>query len=256
LTFVMPKRAGVYEFRLYADNAFTVVLATSAPVTIASASMPAGAPPTASPPATAPTPTPAPPASPQASPPPSVPTPAPLPPQASPSPPLQASGLPKGDCSSEGSLAARTDIVFCEPWERRDWWLNGYVRDGSKTDPRPATEDQLWATSIVSTGCISGSCLKVDMPKDVTGSLAIHWPLTAAGLAPEQLYLRYYIKLGPSWDPYQSDQSSGGKFPGLADVRTGADPAGQCGNGGEPGDGINCWSMRSVFHDCWYTFNG
>src|SRR5262245_46562256 len=121
LTFVMPKRAGVYEFRLYADNAFTVVLATSAPVTIASASMPAGAPPTASPPATAPTPTPAPPASPQASPPPSVPTPAPLPPQASPSPPLQASGLPKGDCSSEGSLAARTDIVFCEPWERRDW---------------------------------------------------------------------------------------------------------------------------------------
>jgi len=130
------------------------------------------------------------------------------------------------------------------------------VRDGSKTDPHPATEDQLWASTIVSTGCIAGSCLKVDMPKDVTNSLGIHWPLSAAGLAPEQLYLRYYIKLGPAWNPYQTDSSTGGKFPGLADARTNADPSLQCGNGGEPGDGRNCWSMRSVFHDCSYTFNG
>lgn len=167
-----------------------------------------------------------------------------------------ALAVQKGDCSAEGNLVGRADIVFCEPWEISTWWQTDYVRDGSKTAPAPATSDQMTETSIVTSGCISGSCLKVNMPTGLTNSLGIHWPLNAAGLAPEQLYLRYYIKLGPAWNAQQTDGSYGGKFPGPADPRTNADPSLQCGNGGEPSDGINCWSMRSVFAGCFYTLNG
>lgn len=170
---------------------------------------------------------------------------------------MPALAVQKGDCSAERGLVGRTDIVFCEPWDNATWWQTDYVRDGSKSDPQPPTSGQMTLTSIVQAGCISGSCLKVDMPQGVPSSLSIVWPLSAAGLAPEQLYLRYYIKLGPAWNASETDPNSkGGKLPGLADPRTTADPSSQCGNGGEPSDGINCWTMRGGFAGCTYTLNG
>lgn len=158
--------------------------------------------------------------------------------------------LPLGNCSSETSLGGRTDIVMCEPWETTTWWQNGFV-DSARN---PATSTTVQRTSIVSSGCISGSCLKADMLEGETTAVSVKWPLSNAGLAPEELYLRYYIKLGPNWNPLQCSGGTvvgrGGKFPGLADERIPSDPVGQCGNGGDPGDGINCWTMRSNFADC------
>jgi hypothetical protein len=139
--------------------------------------------------------------------------------------------------------------VFCEPWSSSTWWQNGYDSEGGKTF-RAAQASQVTYTSLVSTGCISGTCLKVSMPQGTTNSLSIHWPLKNAGIAPDQLYFRYYIKLGPNWNPYMTDGSAGGKFPGLADARSTHDPSGQCGNGGDIGDGINCWTARASFYDC------
>jgi hypothetical protein len=109
--------------------------------------------------------------------------------------------------------------------------------------------------TVVSSGCVSGSCLKVDMKQYQSGALALHWPLKAAGLAHEELYLRYYLKLGDNFNPAlcTSDGAyadNGGKFPGLADVRTNDDPAGQCGNGGAYADGISGWSGRLKFRNC------
>ena len=46
------------------------------------------------------------------------------------------------------------------------------------------------------------------------------------------------------------DTADGGKFPGLADERIYSDAVGQCGNGGDVADGINCWSMRANFQGC------
>jgi hypothetical protein len=166
----------------------------------------------------------------------------------------------RGDCSSEGGLLGRTDIVFCEPWEDPNWWLNGYVRDGTKTAPKPAIAADVHRASLVTTNCISGQCLRLDMLKGETNALAVHWPLAAAGLAPEELYLRYYIRLGQTFSPTGCSTDgevtgAGGKFPGIADTRTNADASGQCGNGGESGDGINCWSMRAVYRDCYSGTN-
>jgi hypothetical protein len=94
------------------------------------------------------------------------------------------------------------------------------------------------------------------MLKGETRALAVHWPLARAGLAPEELYLRYYLKLGPTFNVYSGDAAGnivgrGGKLPGLADVRGTSDPGGQCGNGGDTADGINCWSMRAGFEHCY-----
>ena len=94
------------------------------------------------------------------------------------------------------------------------------------------------------------------MRKGEAGSLAVHWPLAAAGQHPEELFIRYYLKLSRDFDPNVcapdgSVVDSGGKLPGPADVRTNADPGGQCGNGGNPSDGLHCWSMRSKFRNCY-----
>jgi hypothetical protein len=160
------------------------------------------------------------------------------------------------DCSSEGGLGGRTDIAFCEPWQNANWWQNGYLSVASVARPQAATASSVANASIVSTGCISGSCLRVQMRQYESGALAVHFPLNAVGRAPEALYLRYYMKLGSNFDPTLCEPNgalagSGGKFPGLADVRTNADPATQCGNGGAFGDGVNCWSMRAYYRDCW-----
>ena len=162
----------------------------------------------------------------------------------------------RGDCSSEKSLAGRADLVFCEPWEDPAWWQDGYIAEGDKTRPRPATPGRVARTALVSVGCVSGSCLQVEMRKGESGALAIHWPLAAAGQRPEELFLRYYLKLSANFNPNVcapdgSVVDSGGKFPGPADVRTDTDPGGQCGNGGNPSDGVHCWSIRSKFRDCY-----
>ena len=165
-------------------------------------------------------------------------------------------GIPFGDCSSEGGLKGRTDILYCEPWENSTWWQGkGFLSSASIVDPIQAVQSDFDHTSIVSTGCISGNCLQVEFRKGELGSLSVQWPLAKAGLAPESLYLRYYIKLSSNWNPNQFDangveQGTGGKFPGLADIRDSADPGGQCGNGGNPSDGIHCWSMRADYRDC------
>jgi hypothetical protein len=162
----------------------------------------------------------------------------------------------RGDCSSEGGLAGRKDVVFCEPWEDPAWWQDGYVAEGGKARAQPATPGRVARTALVSAGCISGTCLEVDMRKGEAGALAVHWPLGAAGLHPEELFVRYYLKLSSNFDPNVcgpdgSVVDSGGKLPGPADVRTDVDPEGQCGNGGNPSDGLHCWSMRSKFRDCY-----
>ncbi|MGH8501154.1 MAG: hypothetical protein ACREVE_01540 [Gammaproteobacteria bacterium] len=96
------------------------------------------------------------------------------------------------------------------------------------------------------------------MLKGDSGALALHWPLKNAGIEPQQLFMRYYLKLGSNWNVDLCHQDTGersgggGKFPGLADVRVddSATREEQCGNGGATADGINCWSGRAQFRHC------
>lgn len=159
------------------------------------------------------------------------------------------------DCSSEGGLNGRQDILHCEPWESADWWQDGYLKIASTSNPVAAVAGDVDRTSVGSTGCVSGSCLRVEMRSwsegGAGGALALHWPIPGNR---QEVHLRYYMKLAPNFSPDNfrtSDGGSsdaGGKFPGLADVRAWPEP--QCGNGGAFSDGINCWSGRSKYRDC------
>ncbi len=176
---------------------------------------------------------------------------------------FSASAQPSS-CTAEKSLQGRTDILHCEPWSSSTWWqASGYKDDGEKTNPSPASgPDQ----TSVQTNCFAGGpCLRVNCYAynngGCGGMLAHHWTIPGTQ---QEVYLRYYIRMASNWSPenYCGDPScipsgaigenttSGGKWPGLADVRTSADPSGQCGNGGAYSDGINCWSGRLRYRNC------
>lgn len=151
---------------------------------------------------------------------------------------------PQGDCSQY----TRNDLVLCETFDAPTWWQK-WDKSQSKTDPKPATDGE--TSTVVSSGCVTGSCLEVHMRKDATWAMGLSYRLIKAGVHTDQAFLSYDIKLGPTWSPDSCDPvsgqivSTGGKFPGLADPRV--YPEEQCGNGAAKSDGINCWTARSQF---------
>lgn len=173
---------------------------------------------------------------------------------------LPALAAPLGNCALEGPLASRSDIVFCEPWESSTWWqAAGYDKGGDKDSVHPVVAGDVSRTSIVSTNCKSGNCLQITWPGGGDNSgMGVHWRLSSAGLQPQELYVRYYIKIDSSW-PQNDSNVNAGKMLGVADVRSTSDsvgvptgsvyfPAGgQCGNGGESSDGLWCWSARGIW---------
>ena len=167
-----------------------------------------------------------------------------------PPPPPPPPPSAQGDCSPETSLAGRSDIVFCEPWQDTNWWQAGYLKNASTSNPSTAQSTHVANTQLINSDCISGSCLRVTMRQYQSGALAIHWPIPGDQ---QQVYLRYYLRLAPNFNPAFCNTSgqvttSGGKFPGLADVDV--SPEAQCGNGGNFSDGMNCWSMRAKYRNC------
>ena len=161
-----------------------------------------------------------------------------------------------GNCENEKLIKNRDDIVFCEPWESDYWWSDhGYLSTPSLQNEVALSKSQVKHTTIINEGCIEGNCLKIDMPEGELNSLSVFWPLKNANIAPHTINLRYYLKLADNWDGNMCNAEgeivgTGGKFPGLGDVRTWKDQGGQCGNGGASGDGINCWSHRTIFSLC------
>lgn len=164
------------------------------------------------------------------------------------------------ECAGEATLVGRADILKCEQWSLPEpatkWWQLGWKSDGAKTSPVAAAAGDVTNAEVVNdAGCMSGACLKVTMAAYQSGAIKIHWPLANVGEAPDEIYGRYYLTLGPTFNPNLCESGStvvdnGGKFPGFADVRTDADPSGQCGNGGNSSNGINCWSARLKFRNC------
>lgn len=175
---------------------------------------------------------------------------------------LPAFAQPAGDCSAEATLQGRTDVLFCEPWSSSTWYSDhGYNDDGEKASPSAASGPDQTSTQ---TNCFaSGPCLRVRCRAyddgGCGGMLAHHWPIPGTQ---QEVYLRYYIRTSSNWSPenYCADAGfcgtlganvdNGGKWPGLADVRTSGDASGQCGNGGAYSDGIDCWSGRLKYRNC------
>ena len=132
-----------------------------------------------------------------------------------------------GDCSRETSVNDPNDLVMCEPWESNTWYSdNNFSNSGGLTmrpvDPNlPST---MLDGTIISNGCKSGNCLRVRAGQYINNSLNVYWPLSNAQMQPDQLYFRYYLKLGSNWDAQQCYSNGtvnwppSGKFPGFADL--------------------------------------
>jgi Polysaccharide lyase 14 len=156
-----------------------------------------------------------------------------------------SSGEPAITCSSKNKLSSK--VTFDSP----DWWKD-WQSSGSITEPKPATQSSVAMTEHVTNGCVSGGCLKVNIPQYKSSGVSVFYPIAGNQ---QSVTATYWIKWAENFTPYiyQSKQphgyaGSGGKIPGLADVRQ--YPEAQCGNGGEQPNGKNCWSMRLMHLSC------
>lgn len=84
---------------------------------------------------------------------------------------------------------------------------------------------------------INQEALRITIPKGehFGGSMEFNFKKNS-GIEPEEMYFRYYIRLGDNWNP-----SRGGKFPGFGGTY------GKAGWGGRPSNGTNGWSARGQF---------
>ena len=83
-----------------------------------------------------------------------------------------------------------------------------------------------------------GKALKATLKKGVNNALNVQYKFARnGGQEPEEVYFRYYIRLGKDWSP----DIEGGKLPGLAGTY------GKSGWGMRKSDGSNGWSIRGGF---------
>lgn len=84
---------------------------------------------------------------------------------------------------------------------------------------------------------LDGSAFRMTLVEnDNYGGSLIYDFADEVGAEPEQIYMRYYLRLGSTWAPTDS-----GKLPGLSGTY------GVAGWGGRPVDGTNGWSARGLF---------
>lgn len=118
------------------------------------------------------------------------------------------------------------------PW-RTDW--SDYDKEGNAETVQESSEERL--------ELLDGAALKVTIRKGKSQGLNMHYRFSkSGGTEPEEVYFRYYLRLGESWDPVVE----GGKMPGLAGTY------GRAGWGGRKPNGRNGWSARGSF----FTMSG
>ncbi|MBN1671145.1 MAG: DNRLRE domain-containing protein [Kiritimatiellae bacterium] len=144
-----------------------------------------------------------------------------------PSPPVP--GLASNYVNDAG-LAAHPDVLFFEGYESADWrnnWTHtGGVTDTVDSDPARRFEP------------LQGKALRARIPAGGNTALndGYHF-LEETGSEPEEIYWRYYLRLGDDWN----QTVDGGKLPGIAGTY------GVGGWGGRTSDGTNGWSARGLF---------
>lgn len=125
------------------------------------------------------------------------------------------------------------EVIFAEQFESRRWldsWSDfdrtGHAEAVSKDDANRFEP-------------LAGNALQVTIKKGSTQGLNMHYRFGQSGRTePEEVFFRYYLRLGESWDP----TLEGGKMPGLSGSY------GRAGWGGRKSDGKNGWAARGSFY--------
>ncbi len=144
--------------------------------------------------------------------------------------PQRVTGLAEAYKGDRG-IETDPEVIFVERFES-DTWLSGWSSFDKNSYAEPVSKN-----SVERFEPIDGKALLVTVKKGKTQGLNMHYRFANLGTEPEEIFFRYYLRLGDSWDP----TLEGGKMPGLSGTY------GQAGWGGRKSDGRNGWSARGSF---------
>jgi len=123
------------------------------------------------------------------------------------------------------------DVVFFSGFDNERTWLNRWAR-GANGEMGVVRVDEGRRFRPLHDGALRVNLKKgSNMGADLRVNLADH------GGEPDELFMRYYLRLADDWNP----NVDGGKFPGMAGTY------GRAGWGGRKSDGSNGWSARGAF---------
>ncbi len=121
-------------------------------------------------------------------------------------------------------------VFFCD-FEAADW----PKRWGRTAPPRNA--EAVAADGKRKFRPFAGKAMMVSVHKGTHNGISLSYPFRKlTGAEPEEIYFRYYLRLGDDWRPVR-----GGKLPGIGGTY------GRGGWGGRRSTGINGWSARGLF---------
>ncbi len=131
----------------------------------------------------------------------------------------------------DNSIHNDKDVIFANNFESKNW-KNGFDlvnKNILRIDKKAATTGSYIP--------LDGGALRIRIPKSMTfGTNLSYFFKEQIGKEPEEIYFRYYLRLGDNWAP-----STGGKLPGIAGTYK------KAGWGGRRSTGINGWSARGLF---------
>ena len=132
------------------------------------------------------------------------------------------------------------DVLFVADFERGDW-LDDWNR---LTRSEMAQIGKGEGNGFVP---LAGQALRTTLKKGANTALNLRYLFAKHGQAePEEVYFRYYLRLGDDWNP----NVEGGKMPGIAGTY------GRAGWGSRAADGTNGWSVRGGFLKSYETPDG
>jgi len=142
-----------------------------------------------------------------------------------------AGAAPLGAPGVEPYLASRDDVIFFEDFEQADFnthWGQASI---------PSTVERVADPALA-----GDASLHVQVPRGGHTGIGWQWRFARMGVPePEEVYFRYYMRLGSSWALPSVGQI--GKLPGIAGTY------GIAGWGGRPSDGYDGWSARMSNYD-------
>ena len=149
---------------------------------------------------------------------------------------ITVSGAPEGQGLAarhpgDTGIGADPQVICATAFESDHWrddWSGGMRPTVSVVAEDGARKFEPW----------QGKALRIEVPQGQHYGASLEYEFAKHLEAePEEIYFRYYLRLGDDWDPRR-----GGKLPGIGGTY------GRGGWGGRPSDGRNGWSARGQFN--------
>lgn len=134
--------------------------------------------------------------------------------------------------ATEQALESRRDVWMVERFEDADW-IERWEHGGNESFELVSDPDEAGFVPL------DGRALKVTLRRGRNMGLNAHYRFARQGRQqePDEIYFRYYLRLGNNWDP----TVDGGKLPGISGTYN------RAGWGMRRSDGLNGWSARGAF---------